>query len=116
VATILLLILSSQEASSEISNIMNAEQLLKLCNQSDPKTPSGDSNGGICFGYITGVINTYEMLQRVCVPKPIPDGQISLTVIAFLSAHAEMAKWLAPLAILMAAEGVYPCQKDQKKG
>ena len=96
-------------ALADSINTMTADRLLYFCAHADPKIVSGESNGGICFGYITGIVNTFDILDKVCLPKNTPEGQPALLVFKFLTSHPEMKGWLAPLAILQAAESAYPC-------
>lgn len=111
VATAIVL-MASQAAYADLDDVMHVKNLLQLCNQPvGPKTPLQGLDAATCGGYISGAMEVLDMLQRTCVPKlkagddPIP------SVIRYLNAHSEMRDWLAPIAILMAAESTYPCAK-----
>jgi hypothetical protein len=115
--------------SSTHASTLTGTDLLKICNAAslryierwEKSKPlrggeAGADFAGLCLGYVTGVVQTFTMLQRVC---PSAGGsQVVEVVVPLLAARIadqpESGKWLAPLLILMAADAAYPCPKDQK--
>jgi hypothetical protein len=116
-------------ASSTHASTLTGTDLLKICNtaslryierweKSEPLRggEAGADFAGLCLGYVTGVVQTFTMLQRVC--PSAGGGQIVQVIVPLLAARMahqpETAKSLAPLLILMAADAAYPCAKGQK--
>jgi hypothetical protein len=105
-------LMASQAAYGAVDDVARVKRLLQICNQpAGPKTAIQGIDGGICLGYISGVMETFDMLERICVPKLSPGVDPTLPIIGYLNAHSEMQDWLAPIAILMAAEKTFPCAK-----
>ena len=106
-------LMASQAAHADLDDVMHVKGLLQLCNVPEgPKTALQGINGAFCGGYISGIMETFDMLQRICVPKLTPGGVEPIPVIIrYLNTHSEMQEWLAPMAILVAAESTYPCAK-----
>jgi hypothetical protein len=106
------MLMASQAAHANLDDVARVEKLLKMCDQpAGPKTAIEGVDAAISLGYISGVLETFDMLQRICVPKLTSSIDPIGPITRYLHAHSEMQEWLAPIAILMAAEGVYPCAK-----
>ena len=105
-------LMASQPAYANLDDVARVEKLLELCNQpTGAKTAPQGVDAGICLGYISGVLETFDMLQRICAPKVTPSIDPIEPIIRYLNMHSEMKQWLAPIAILTAGETVYPCAK-----
>jgi Rap1a immunity proteins len=115
--------------SSIHASTLTGTDLLKICDSASlryierwekSKPLRGGEVGadfaGLCLGYVTGVVQTFTMLQRVC--PSTGGGQVVHVIIPLLTARIadqpESGKWLAPLLILMAADAAYPCAEGQK--
>jgi hypothetical protein len=116
-------------ASSTYASTLTGTDLLKICDSTSLRyierwekskplrgREAGADFAGLCLGYVTGVVQTFTMLQRVC--PSAGGGQIVQVIVPLLAARMadqpETAKSLAPLLILMAADAAYPCAKGQK--
>jgi len=112
VLTMTVLIASSQAAHANLDDVTRVKKLLKMCDQpAGPKIAIEGVDAAICLGYISGALETFDMLQRICVPKLTSSFDPIGPITRYLHAHSEMQEWLAPIAILVAAESVYPCAK-----
>jgi hypothetical protein len=112
IAAAAVVLIVSHAAHADIDDVFRVNKLLKLCDQpAGQKTPIQGIDAAICLGYISGILETFEMLQNICVPKLTESINPMSPIIRYLHTHSEMREWLAPIAILTAGQSIYPCAK-----
>jgi hypothetical protein len=101
--------------SSTHATTLTGTDLLKICDsaslryierweKSEPLRGGGAGAdfAGLCLGYVTGVVQTFTLLQRVC--PSAGGGQVVQVIVPLLAARIaaqpESGNWLAPLMIL----------------
>lgn len=105
-------LIASRAAHANVDDVARVKRLLQMCNQPVAvKTPAQGIDAAICLGYVSGILETFDMLKRICVPRLVLSVDPTEPIVQYLNKHSEMQEWVAPIAILTAAEKIYPCEK-----
>ena len=123
--TLLMLILAMLMASP--ARAFDGETLRGACNDvikyQQNKTDKSVSrlNVGICYGFISGVINNhkvmfqYRKVQKLfCTPENKSNAEIAKIYVKYLDAHPENLQMNGALLLDAALKEAYPCPKRLK--
>jgi hypothetical protein len=70
-----------------------------------------DDLSSACFGYVSGVSDSAEALNLVCLPKEVERGQIRDIVVRDLLGRSETRQSPAAFLVLKSTSDAYPCRK-----
>lgn len=92
---------------------ISGNELMRQCAEFEKRR--GTFEDGLCGGFVTGVAdvaaNSLVRGYRVCFPKQVVTGQLTLVVIKYLREHPEDLHYGADSLVLTALEGAFPCSK-----
>lgn len=108
--------LASSELLAEnvgVYSFMTAEQLLKVCESSEP------FQYGSCLNYLAGTVDTLNMLMDMgavtndayCLPRDITQTQLRFVIIKHLQANPELLHHIAADQVAMALDDAFPCDR-----
>jgi hypothetical protein len=78
-------------------------------------------NVGICYGFISGVINNHKVMYKYrkvqklfCTPENQSNAEIAKIYVKYLDAHPENLQMNGALLLDAALKDAYPCPKQLK--
>lgn len=110
------------------ANAFNGEQLLGYCtdvikyqqDKSD-KSPSRFYNMGLCYGFISGVVNNHKIMfqyrkvpKLFCTPEQITIAEIAVIFVKDLEKNPQNLQINGALLLDGALKDAFPCPKQLK--